>query len=324
MKSCRYLVAAILVASLGWACSNATHTNPPQDGPGEAADPALGSSAPRPGPSATTSGCSDDSGCDAAQYCDVGSDCVAPGVCTRRPGTCDGSFFFNATVCTCSGVTSDRCGASYGRESVRYDGACKPADATGAAPLPRTCATTSQCAGAEKCCTFFGEGSPSCRADPKECPLEACVDDASCPSGQSCEGGACRVAARATCGDKRCSKDQGCVLGKGVARCVGTRDKVSSASYENPVLPGRYGCTQPSDCGEGYSCCSGGALGTLTAACQVTCDASNNATVCRSDNDCVRFAEIVCKDAACRSAVRCVNDEPIGGEVPPIRVCRRQ
>ncbi|MFT3770252.1 MAG: hypothetical protein QM820_32895 [Minicystis sp.] len=159
------------------------------------------------------------------------------------------------------------------------------------------CDDGTDCPWGKTCCRSFASAAEYyvCTTRDNDCSVEVCAEGgARCPAGQTCQQGFCAPARPAlpTCGRRAaCSADKPiCAWQQGKGECV-SRERAAELSEKSlsgaPMAFLR--CTQNSDCGAGFHCCTGGAMGWQESFCSLRCDLMNTRQYCDSDADCPKL-----------------------------------
>jgi hypothetical protein len=178
------------------------------------------------------------------------------------------------------------------------------------------CDDGTDCPQGKTCCRSFASAAEyvHCTTRDQDCAIEVCEEGgARCPAGQTCQSNVCWPAAKSgpptpTCGrGKVCGKDKPfCAWANGTGTCVAPQNAPEGASMLR--------CTQNSDCGAGFHCCTGGAMGTRESFCTLNCDMANTRQYCATDADCPKNAGY---------ALKC--KKPEDGDLPPwSKLCTNQ
>lgn len=153
------------------------------------------------------------------------------------------------------------------------------------------------CPWGKTCCRSFASAAEYyvCTTRDNDCSVEVCAEGgARCPAGQTCKEGFCAPARPAlpTCGRKApCSADKPiCAWQEGKGECVSparATELREQRTAEKPVA--LLQCSRNADCGAGFRCCTGGAMGWQESYCSLHCDMMNTRQYCDSDADCPRL-----------------------------------
>lgn len=180
----------------------------------------------------------------------------------------------------------------------------KPAPAWSCVPRESTsdnyndifdCDDGTDCPWGKTCCLSFASANTAyvcaTRKMGDDCRMEVCEPGgARCPVGQVCTNGFCLPEKRPgpRCGAKHCTgATPYCVWAGGKGTCAGATE--AQAAVDDLGRGGQSSvleCTESRDCGPGFSCCTGMALGTKQSHCSVNCDSANSMKYCSTDADC--------------------------------------
>ena len=156
------------------------------------------------------------------------------------------------------------------------------------------CDDPSDCSGGKTCCRSFASADEAyiCAKRGQGCRMEVCVegDGAPCPKKQQCSSGLCvpEKDERATCAERRqCDAAKPICKWDGTGECIElARAEKLFREIENPDADfSLFACTQNSDCGAGFHCCTG-MRGPKLTFCSLECDLLNGYQFCKTSRDC--------------------------------------
>ena len=198
--------------------------------------------------------------------------CCSGGTCTTPSTTACGTA---GAACVSCGATADGCSAS---------GACTCGGATACAK-GQVCANGSCICDANSCSTGCCQGN-TCQpgTDPNACGAAGSTC-AMCPTGQTCNGGACSGCNSTSCPDGCCSGNtcndptSAMACGSAGASCTNC-----GATADGCSASGTCTCNGAAACGAGQEC-SGG---------KCVCDANSCPTGCCQNNTCTKPSSMAC------------------------------
>lgn len=158
------------------------------------------------------------------------------------------------------------------------------------------CDDGTDCPWGKTCCRSFASAAEAfvCTTRDFDCSIEVCEEGgARCPPGMACRDRVCQPAniPGAKCGAKRCGGAAPiCRWEKGRGECV-TGEQAQALMSE--VMSGGdhalLRCTRNADCGAGFHCCTGGAMGAAVSFCTLNCDQANTMAYCDTVADCPKM-----------------------------------
>ncbi len=199
------------------------------------------------------------------------------------------------------------------------DWACVTPDLKEKANAWYECDDGTDCPQGKTCCQSFASAAryDVCTTRNLDCSIEVCAPGgARCPAEQTCKDGYCVPSRRPlpTC-DKgaKCTEDKPfCALQSGKLACV-SKDQAQALAQKRDEGAdiSLLRCTQNTDCGAGFRCCTGGSMGSQESFCTLNCDIVNTAQYCATTADCPRVPQW---NFTC---------QPIGNGFPPwAKLCR--